>query len=226
MSNPDSFVDEVTEAVRSDRLYASFRRYGWIGGVLVLGIVGGAAWFEWQQSQADARAEAFGDGIQAALAAEDAAGRLAALNAVKADGGQAALVALLKAADPEGDKAQAIAALEALAVDPSQPQLYKDLAVLKKVGLQGTGLALADRRAALQSIAVPGRAFRTLAEEQLAYLLIEEGKPDEALAALTTLIQDQEAPAGLRQRLSQVIVALGGDVPEQRAPEGAMPDAG
>ena len=57
MSNPDSFIEEVTEEVRRDRLFAAFRKYGWIGGLVVLGIVGGAAWNEWQKNQAAARAQ-------------------------------------------------------------------------------------------------------------------------------------------------------------------------
>jgi len=76
---------------------------------------------------------------------------------------------------------------------------------------------LTDRRAALEGISAPGRAFRTLAAEQLAYLLIEEGKKDEAIAALSALMQDQEAPQGLRGRAGQVIVALGGKLPEAPA---------
>jgi hypothetical protein len=51
MSSPDSFVDEVTDAVRSDRLYAAFRKYGWIGVVVVLLVVGGAGYNEWQKAQ-------------------------------------------------------------------------------------------------------------------------------------------------------------------------------
>ncbi len=39
MSNPDSFIEEVTEEVRRDKLYRLFRKYGWIGIVLVLGVV-------------------------------------------------------------------------------------------------------------------------------------------------------------------------------------------
>ena len=48
MSNNESFIDEVTEEVRRDRLFAMFRKYGWIGVVLVLGVVGGAAYTDWQ----------------------------------------------------------------------------------------------------------------------------------------------------------------------------------
>lgn len=225
MSTQDSFVDEVTEAVRRDKLYAAFRKYGWIGVVVVLAIVGGAAYSEWTKARAEARAEAFGDAVQTALAEKDPAARAKALAAVPADGGQTAVVALLQGGDAS-DKAAALAALDKLAADTTQPQLYRDLAVLRRVGLAGTDMALADRRAALTALDVPGRALRTLAEEQLAYLLLEEGKAPEALAAMLALYQDHEAPSGMKNRLGQAIVALGGTVPETRKAEGAAPSEG
>ena len=67
MSNPDSFIDEVTEEVRRDRLFRLFRKYGWIGVVIILGLVIGTAWTEWSKSRAEARAEAFGDAVIDAL---------------------------------------------------------------------------------------------------------------------------------------------------------------
>ena len=42
----DSFIDEVTDEVRRDRLYLLMRRYGWIGVLVIVVIVGGAAWRE------------------------------------------------------------------------------------------------------------------------------------------------------------------------------------
>lgn len=215
MSNPDSFVDEVTDAVRRDRLFAAFRKYGWIGVLLVVLIVGGAAYNEWKKAGAAARAETFGDAALSALEKADVAGRTDALASLPADADQKALQALLISGNPEGDKAVSLAALDALIADPAQPQVYRDLAVLRRVALAGTDQPLADRRAALQAVAIPGRPFRILAEEQLAYLLIEEGKAEEAIAALVALIQDQEAPQGMRRRLGQMITALGGTVPEQ-----------
>jgi hypothetical protein len=218
MSNTDSFVDEVTDAVRRDRLFAAFRKYGWIGVLLVVLIVGGAAWNEWQKAQAAARAEAFGDAALAALEKPDAATRATALAAIPADAEQKATQALLISGNPEGDKAASLAALDALIADGAQPEVYRDLAVLRRVALAGPAQPLADRRAALEGVAIPGRPFRTLAEEQLAYLLIEEGQKEAALTALLALVQDQEAPVAMRQRLGQVIMALGGVVPEQVAP--------
>lgn len=225
MSNPDSFIDEVTEAVRRDRLFAMFRKYGWIGAVLVLGVVGGSAWIEWSKARATARAEAFGDAVLDAMDIGAPEDRAAALAALAADGGQLALRAFLIANDASAeagaDKTAALAALDGLAADASQPQVYRDLAVLRRVMLAGTDMPAADRRAALESIAAPGRAFRTLAQEQLAYILIEEGQTDAAIAALGALMQDQEAPSGLRGRAGQVITALGGTPPQTAAAQDA-----
>jgi hypothetical protein len=214
MSNTDSFVDEVTDAVRRDRLFAAFRKYGWIGALLVVAIVGGAAVREYLRAQNETRAEAFGDAALAALTLTAPAERDAALAALPVDRDQMAVQVLLQAAAPEGDKAASLAALDALAADGSQSQVYRDMALLRRVALAGADQPVAERRAALESLAVPGRAFRVLALEQLAYLALEEGKRDEALAALTALIQDQESPVGQRRRLGEAIVALGGEVPE------------
>ena len=212
MSNPDSFIDEVTEEVRRDRLFAIFRRYGWIGAVLVAAIVGGAAWNEWQKARATERAQAFGDTMLDALDIGAPADRAAAIAGVPADGTQRAVQALMLASDPAADPAGALAALDGLIADPDQPELYRDLAVLRRAML-GAALPLSERRAALEAIAAPGRAFRALAQEQLAYLLIEEAKPAEAIAAFAALMQDQTAPAGLKQRAAQMITALGGTLP-------------
>ena len=225
MASQDSFVDEVTDAVRRDRLFAAFRKYGWIGVLLVLLIVGGAAFNEWQKAKAAARAESFGDAAMAALE-KTGAERATAIAAIPADGDQKALRLLLQATDTT-DKPGTLAALDALAADATLPQVYRDLSVLRRVAVAGQEQPLADRRTALQSIAIAGRPFRVLAEEQLAYLSIEDGKPDDALKALTALVQDQEATPGLRKRASVVITALGGTVPTPAKPDAVAPaDAG
>jgi hypothetical protein len=214
LSNPDSFIEEVTEEVRRDRLFGLFRKYGWIGGVLVVGLVGGAAYTEWAKSRAEARAEAFGDAIIDALDQGTPEERRAALSAIPTDGEQGALLQLILASDPDEDRAATLAALDKVVADTTLPTAYRDLATLRRVLVGGAELPLADRRSALQSIAVPGRPYRALAEEMLAYLLIEDGKTDEAIQAMTTLMQDQEASGALRARLGQMVTALGGTLPE------------
>ena len=214
MSNPESFIDEVTEEVRRDRLFAAFRKYGWIGVVLVVLTVGGAAYSEWQKATQRAEAQAFGDAVLAALEAETPEARAAALTAVAATGERAGILQLLLASDPAEDRAGALAALEKVAADEALPVAYRDLAVLRRVILAGAEMPAADRRAALDPIAAPGRPYRPLALEQMAYLLVEAGDSAAAITALQALSQDQEAPTGLRQRAAQMIVALGGTTAE------------
>ena len=210
MSNPDSFIDEVTEEVRRDKLFAAFKKYGWIGAALVAVVVGGTAYTEWRKSTDAAQAQAFGDAVFAATEAADPVARRAALAAVPATGERAAVLNLLLASDPSDDRTATIAALQKVEADATLPQVWRDLAVLRRVSLQGAELSLAERRGLLEPIAQPGRTFRPLAAEQLAYLLVEEGKASDAITALQALTEDQEAPAGLRSRAGQMIVALGG----------------
>lgn len=212
MSNPESFIDEVSEEVRRDRLFGLMRRYGWIAVVVVLGIVGGAAWTEWSKARDSAQAEAFGDAVLGALDTADVPARRTALEAVPASDGQRGIVGLLVAADPGEDREAALAALDRVAGDAALGPEYRDLAVLRRVLLQGADTPTADRRAALEPLATPGRPYRTLALEQIAYLSAEAGDTDAAIAGLTALTQDQEATPGLRRRAGQMVTALGGVV--------------
>jgi hypothetical protein len=214
LSNNESFIDEVTEEVRRDKLFAMFRKYGWIGALAVVAIVGGTAFNEWRNAQAASRAQAFGDGVIDALDLGTTEERMAALQDVPATGAQMGLLGLMLSTDPVSDKAGTLAALDGVAADATLSPLYRDLAVLRRVLVAGADMALPARRTALQGIAVAGRPYRTLAEEQLALLLIEEGDKPAAIAALTGLLSDQEASSGLRERAKQLITALGGALPE------------
>lgn len=218
MSNPESFIEEVTEEVRRDQLFATFRKYGWIAGLLVVTIVGGAAYTEWQKSSRETAAKAFGDTLLAALDKDTPEARRSALaEAEVATNGVAdklAIQKLLLASDPAGDKAASLAALDAIAANADISQPYRDLATLRRVILAGADMDVSSRRAALDPLAIPGHPFRTLALEQLAYIDVEAGDVDAAVARLRALTQDQEAPAGLRQRAGQMMVALGGETAE------------
>ncbi len=222
MSNSESFIQEVTEEVRRDRLYGAFRKYGWIGVVVILGIVGGTAFVEWQKITGASRAQSFGDALIEAFDSGTPAERRAALESVSADGTQRAVLEMLIGSDPAEDKAATLAAMDRVIADTALPAEWRDLAVLKKVIVAGTDLPLADRRAALEGIAVTGRPYRALASEQLAYLLLEEGKTDEAIATLAALTSAQDATSGLRTRAGQVVTALGG-APAAAVAEPAAP---
>ena len=82
MSDTDSFIEEVTEEVRRDRLFALMRKWGWVGILLVLLIVGGATWNEYRKAQRMNAAQALGDAVVTALQSNDAAGRAEALDQI------------------------------------------------------------------------------------------------------------------------------------------------
>lgn len=209
MSNPESFIDEVTEEVRRDKLFGYFRRYGWIAVLAVVMVVGGAAYNEWQKARHQAESEAFGDAVLAALDAPDGAARIAGLQAISSSGPRAGVLGLMIASDPVAEKAATLAALDAVAADATLPTSYRDLATLRHVIVAGSDMTVAERRALLDPIAAPGRPFRPLALEQLALLMLEEGQVEVAIKALQDLGQMQESPPGQRRRIEQLTVALG-----------------
>ncbi len=211
MSNPESFIDEVSEEVRRDQLFAMMKRYGWIAVLLVIALVGGAGWTEYSRAKAEAAAQTAGDGILAALESDDSATRTAALTALPAS----AITILIASSEQQiaGDLAGAATTLDALSGDMTVPQIYRDLATFKAILLRHDSVAPEERKMTLAALAVPGGEFRLLAMEQVALADIELGDTASALAGLTSILEDAAVTRGLRDRASSLIVALGGEVP-------------
>ncbi|GHE04290.1 hypothetical protein U879_00390 [Defluviimonas sp. 20V17] len=212
MSEVDSFIDEVTEEVRRDKLFAAFRKYGWIAILAVVLLVGGAAWKEYRAAQHKAGAQAFGDAVLAAQSKDKPEAVYKALAAIKAQGAQAAVADLLAAAEAEkaGDTKAALARLDAVSGDKSLPPAFRDLALLKSVTLAGDTMSADRRDQVLAALSQPGRPYRPLALEQLALLAVKAGKTKDAIEQFTKIAQDAGVTPGLRQRATQMIVALGG----------------
>ncbi|EDQ04395.1 hypothetical protein DSM14862_02032 [Sulfitobacter indolifex] len=212
MSDTDSFIDEVNEEVRRDRLYGLMRRYGWIAVVAVIAIVGGAAWNEYSKAQERAQAEALGDAMLAALEADASNARAEALAPIEAEGPGANAVLNFMRADAlaeAGEIDAAVEQLDAIALDGDLAPIYRQLAQFKAVTLQGQSVPVAERRQALEALAQPGAALRLLAEEQLALIDIQEGETGKAVARYQSILSDAETTPDLQQRALQVIVALG-----------------
>lgn len=215
MSNTDSFIDEVTEEVQRDKLYAALRKYGWIGIVAVVAIVGGAAYNEWSKSKAEAAAQANGDAITAALASggDDAAARADALATAGVTGSARIVADMVRAGElhAAGDTSGAIAALAPYTVDATLDAIFRDLAILKTAMIGAGDISPEDRIAQLAGIASPGAPYRLLAEEQIATAQVELGDIEAAVAGLRAIAEDVEATEALRRRSLQMIVALGAD---------------
>ena len=209
MSDTDSFIDEVTEEVRRDRLFGYFRRYGWIPAVIIFALVGGTAYNEWSKAQVAQVAQARGDALLDALELEDEAKQAAALSAIAREEGDT-LVAKLLAAGVEADQAADL--LRSVAADATQPQYIRDLARLKMASTEGL-LTLDEAAAILAELSEPGGVYRNVATELLVAVELQRGDTAAALKLLQAHVQDAEASSEQIQRMGELIEALGA-IPE------------
>ena len=216
MGHSDSFIDEVSEEVRRDRLFGFLRRYGWLLALAILLVVGGAAALEWRKANSRASAEATGDALHAAYLETDPDKRAAAFDAVAISAPRAAVLADLAEAGglaEAGKKDEAAAMLGKLADDPATPPLYRALAALQRVTLLGPAMEPTERRAIIESLAAEDAPFQPLALEQRALMMLETGDKAAALADLDSILALPNAPEQLVSRTRQLIVAAGGTLP-------------
>ncbi|MQY44287.1 hypothetical protein GG681_16695 [Epibacterium sp. SM1969] len=220
MSDTDSFIDEVTEEVRRDRLFLMLRRYGWIGAVVVVAIVGGTALREINRSKVETASQALGDSMIAAVDAENADARAAALAAVETETLDRQMVldmARAGALVDAGNTDEAVVLLQSIGSNGDLPEIYRHIASFKSLILQSESLGIEERRLQFDALAAPNAPLRHLAQEQLALLDIEAGDTSAAIARLQALVADATSRHEMRDRANQLIVALGGEVAPQPA---------
>ena len=214
MSNTDSFLQEVSEELRRDRLYRNIRKYGWIAILLVIVIVGAATYREYLKAQAETEAELFGTSIIDALNERNAADRISKLQKINAPGENAkAVVAMLLSAESIGNETASLEmnnlsdAIEVSSIDPH----YRDLLNFKTLLKSSEIMNLDERMKAFSALSKPGNPFRLLAEEQMALIELELGNTDSAIEKISQILLDAELTAGLRNRATQMMIALGKD---------------
>ena len=205
MSDTDSFIDEVTEEVRRDRLFGYFRRYGWIAGLLILGLVGTTAYNEWNRSAVEKVQQARGDALLTALNLDNDAEIRVAINDIALENSSNIVAKFLAAGV---DEVQAVELLNGIITNTNQPKFIQDLARLK---LATTPDAVSQDEAVfiLMDLSKPGGLYRNVATEMLVALELERGNLDVAMAILQSHVQDAEASQGQVQRMGELIVALG-----------------
>lgn len=214
MSDTDSFLQEVSEELRRDKLYRNIRKYGWVAILVVILIVGAATYREYLKSQAETEAELFGTSIIDALNEKNVADRILKLQKINAPGENAkAIVAMLLSAEPTGNESAPFEmrtlseVIESLSIDAQ----YRDLLNFKILLGSSEIMGLDERMKAFEGLSRPGNPFRLLAEEQMALIELELGNNDNAIEIISQILLDAELTAGLRNRATQMLIALGKD---------------
>ena len=214
MSDTDSFLQEVSEELRRDKLYRNIRKYGWIAIVLVFIIVGAATYREYMKSQAETKAELFGTSIIDALNQTDSADRISKLQEIIAPGHNSkAIVAMLLSAEAIGNEPTTLEmnGLKDVAESLSIDAHYRDLLNFKILLGSAEIMNVEERVKAYDTLSEPGNPYRLLAEEQMALIELELGNTDNAVKKISQILLDAELTSGLRNRATQMLIALGKD---------------
>ena len=215
MSNTDGFIEEVSEEVRKDKLFALYKKYGWIAVLVIFGLVGGAVFLEYQKSASANAAAARGDALIAALEQDDATLRALELNNISNSGGTEVPIAELHRAGVLLEQDDTLGALKIYDSLKSGTDIYAQIATLKAIMVRGSTMNIDDRIKTLETMSAAGNPFRTIALEQKAIAYIDSGDGKEALSVLMSLINEAGVSQALLSRSQQMIVALGGKIPEK-----------
>ena len=216
MSNNESFIQEVSEEVRRDRLYRILKKWGWIGIAVIVALVGGASFNEWNKDSKMNSARNLGDRVLSAVGNKDPIElKDIETSNLSQDIFIKNLLSAILLSDNKLDASKK--ALEEIRDLPSITKTYRELNAFKLglLLLKEDNLTSDERFGVFEEFVEPGSPFRLLAKEQQALILIEQGKLELAIKALTEISVDSETTASLKRRVTQLRISLGSDPNDQ-----------
>jgi len=221
----ETFVKEVDEELRKERLNTFMTRYGtWIivGVVLLLAAVGGMIW--WRSHQ-QAQAAEQGESMLQALDSMESGNRNAAKAKIDAiaesdvEGYRvAALFARASTQSDGGNAAGAIATLRTIAEDQQVAEPYRQAALIRQTALEFDRLQPQAVVRRLSALARPGQPWFGSAGELVGMAQLKMRRPDLAGPLFQRIGRDESVPDTIRTRAIQMAGSLGYDaMPAQNA---------
>jgi len=214
----DTFLKEVDENLRRDRMTDFFKSYGkWLAVAVVLFLAAVGGWIYWEERQN--RASSDQSEQLHALLTDLSAGktqtvpqRVAELEKSHSDVVRAsatltdAAVALEK-----NNRSAAIAKYRELASDEGLAQPFRDVATVRMTALEFDSLKPEEVIARLQPLAKAGNPWFGSAGEMTALALMKQNKNAEAGRMFAAIAADTQVPNSIRSRAVQVAGTLGVD---------------
>jgi hypothetical protein len=212
VSETDSFIQEVTEEVRHDRMFRLWKKYGPYGVAGVVAVVAVSAGLNWMKHREVQKSRETGGAFLAAdiASAEDQEVLIGSVD------GPAAVVARLRlaAAKAEAGDGQAAAALyHEVAGEAGLDPAYADLARLQAVRVGAAAMDPAEAVAELDPLTVEGAPYRLMALELRAAIRLNSGDIEAAHADLNAIIADPQATQGSSARAVALLLSSGGELP-------------
>jgi len=168
-------------------------------------------WRAYDLDQRGQLSDRYGVALELAQGGEATAGLNAMIDMSEvSSGGYAGLAAFEEARlrVENGDTAGAIQVWDRIAEGSGLGSGFKEAATLFSVLHQIDSGDPAALRARLQPLAADGQPFRSTARELLALIALGLGDTAAARELYTEISDDREAPAGLRQRATQMLASL------------------
>ena len=214
-SSEDSFIREVDEELRRDRLAQAWARYGrWLLAIIVLGLAALAGWLIWQDRQMQASAvesEQLDEALRKASAG-DAAGATAILSKIKisSNDGYKATALLTEAAllIQKQDLDGAAKIYAQVAKDDTIAQPWRDLAVVRQTAVQYDRLAPDEVISRLSPLAVRGNPWFGSAGEMLAIAYLKKERIQPAAKLFADIAADPNVPETIRGRAKNMAASL------------------
>jgi hypothetical protein len=212
VSETDSFIREVEDEVRRDRMFRLWKKYGPYAVAGVVGAVAVSAGLTWMKHREVERAREAGGAF---LAAE--IGSVADQEALAATvKGPVAAIARLRLAAAKAQAGETEAAAEiyrAVAGEPGLDRAYADLARLQAVRVSAAAMDSAEAVAELDRLTAEDAPYRLLALELRAAIRLNAGETEAAHTDLAAIIGDPAATRELQERASVMLVSSGGEFP-------------
>lgn len=208
MSESDSFIQEVSEEIRQDRMFKLWKRFApYVIGAIVV-IVAAAAVWNWMEHRdvLEAR-ETGGAFLGAELQSVEA--QEALLEAVEDDAEVVAELRLASALMMNDERTRAAEVYREVAAQGELAPAYRHLALLNAVKLEAAETepeALTDELAPLVE---PGAPYRPMALEMRGVLHLEAGDVAAAREDLQAALTAPTATAATRRRVGAILAALG-----------------
>jgi hypothetical protein len=217
-NDTDSFVQEVDESLRQDRMLNVAKKYGpWLIGAFVVVLIGVAAWIGWKEyslNQSRAHSEEF-SAAQRLAAEGNLDGAKAEFERLTGEGPQIYRVmsrleyaAILQT---QGDLEAALAEFDRAAEDANDPTM-RDSARLRAAYIVAETQDFAALQTRLQPLVESDSRLSYLARELLGIEAWEAGNLDLARETLQNLTLAFDAPEAVQQR-AQVALSVIGPAP-------------
>jgi hypothetical protein len=206
VSENESFIDEVTEEVRRDKLYLLLKRYGWVPVIVIITVILTSIFIEIRNNAKVIEAENLGDLLASSLSGDT---EVKAILSNDISSTPKSLIALLLEAKILENKLEyqtAIATYQTVLNREEIPTSLRDFVKFKLVLLVkddpiGVKKLIGD-------LINPDGSFYLLALEQKVLIEIGEKRWNEAIANLNLILADPDVSQGMISRATQIKKAI------------------